>query len=228
MNPFQSGPERPHSPGMDTQMDDDRDARLVAGFWQAVARFGWHGLTMRRVAAASGVALADIRVLAPSPLHLLRLHARLVDRAVLAGTVPSALAGAAEPERDRVFDVLMRRIDALQPHRAGILRLVDDLAADPLLALALLAAMPGTMAWMLEAAAVDTAGFPGLLRSQGLAAVWLYTARAWTRDETADLGATMAALDRALDRAEQVARTLGLDRQPRPARDFSGDPAEAS
>lgn len=208
-------------------MDDDRDTRLVAGFWRVVARHGWHGLTMRRVAAASGVALADIRRVAPSPLHLLRLHARLVDQAVLAGTVPSTLATPGtgpEPERDRVFDVLMRRIDALQPHRAGILRLVDDLAADPLLALSLLAAIPGAMAWMLEAAAVDTSGLLGLLRAQGLAAVWLYTARAWTRDETADLGATMAALDRALDRAEQVARTFRPDR-PQHGGDLPGDPA---
>ena len=42
-------------------------------------------------------------------------------------------------------------------------------------------------------------------------AVWLATLRAWTRDDTADLGATMAALDRALDRAEQVARALRLE-----------------
>lgn len=205
-------------------MDDDREDRLVAGFWQVVARRGWHGLTMRGVAAASGVGLAEIRRLAPSPAHLLRLHARVVDRAVLAGTVPSTLGGGPEPERDRVFDVLMRRVDALQPHRAGILRLVDDLSADPLLALSLLAAMPGSMAWMLEAAAVDTSGFTGMLRAQGLAAVWLYTARAWTRDDTADLGATMAALDRALDRAEQVARTFGLE----PPRGLPGDPAAAS
>ncbi len=205
-------------------MDDEQTGRLVAGFWQAVAERGWHGLTMQRVAAASGVGLADIRRLAPSPLHLLRLHARLVDQAVLAGTVPDPLGAAAEPLRDRVFDVLMRRIDALQPHRAGILRLVHDLRRDPLLALLLLAALPGSMAWMLEAAAANTAGLPGVLRAQGLAAVWLYTARAWTRDETADLGATMAALDRALDRAEQVARTVRPASRHEPLDAPLGDP----
>jgi ubiquinone biosynthesis protein COQ9 len=210
---------------MGNDMDDTRDAQLVAGFWQAVAARGWHGLTMQGVSAASGLPLAELRRLAPSPLHLLRLHARVVDRTVLAGTVPSPLGS--EPARDRMFDVLMRRIDALQPHRAGILRLAVDARADPLLALALLAALPGSMAWMLEAAAIGTAGLPGLVRAKGLAAIWLYTLRAWTRDGTADLGATMAALDRALDRAEQVARTLRLD-PPGPPRDVHGDPAEAA
>lgn len=186
----------------------DIEARLVAGLWQVVAVHGWAGLSMRRVAAASGVAPAEIRRRCPTPHHLLMLHGRLVDQAVLEGVVPDAPDDNAP--RDRVFDVIMRRIDALQPHRAGILRLLEDLRTDPLLALALLSALPGSMAWMLEAAGLGSGGIAGLVRAKGLTAVWLATLRAWARDDTADLGATMAALDRALDRAEQVARALRL------------------
>ena len=53
-------------------------------------------------------------------------------------------------------------------------------------------------------------GLDGLLRAHGLAGVWLATLRAWTRDGSADLGPTMAALDRALDQAERIARTVRL------------------
>ena len=192
---------------------NDTDTRLVAGLWQVVAEVGWAGLSMRRVAAASGVAPAEIRRRCPTPHHLLALHGRLVDQAVLAGGLPGFVPGHlpdSNAPRDRIFDVLMRRIDALQPHRAGILRLMDDLRGDPLLALALLAAVPGSMAWMLEAASLGSGGLAGLARAQGLTAVWLATLRAWAGDESIDLGPTMAALDRALDRAEQVARVLRL------------------
>ena len=165
---------------------------------------------MRRVAGASGVPAAEIRRRCPSPCALLALHARVADQQVLEGVVPGMALDFNTP-RDRVFDVLMRRVDALQPHRAGILRLVEDLKRDPLLALPLLAGMPRSMAWMLEAAGLGAGGLAGLLRAQGLAAVWLATIRAWREDATADLGPTMAALDRALDRAEQVARSLRLE-----------------
>jgi hypothetical protein len=87
---------------------------------------------------------------------------------------------------------------------------MDEAALDPFLAVPLLSALPGSMAWMLEAARIGTDGFGGAVRANGLVAVWLYTLRAWSRDATEDLGATMAALDRALDRAEQAARTIGL------------------
>jgi hypothetical protein len=189
-----------------TGSGDDAEARLVAALWQVVAAWGWDGLTMRRLAASAGMPMAEVRRRCPCRLDLLRLHVETMDRTVLDGTVPDQ-GGAA---RDRVFDVLMRRVDALQAHRAGVLRLVEDMRRDPLLGLALLAAMPRSMAWMLEAAEVDTTGVAGLARAKGLTAVWLATVRAWMQDETVDLGPTMAALDRALDRAGQVARSLRL------------------
>lgn len=186
--------------------DSDIDQRLVTGFWQAIALAGWSGTTMRQVAAAAAVPVATLRRRCPDRTDMLRLHNTVIDAAVLAGTVP----GQGGLARDRVFDVLMRRIDALQSYRAGILRLTRELPADPAAGLQVLAGLPRSMRWMLEAAELATGGPRDLLRAPAIGAVWLATARAWTRDDTVDLGATMAALDRALDRAEQVGRTLGL------------------
>ena len=61
---------------------------------------------------------------------------------------------------------------------------------------------------MLEIANIKTTGIVGALRVKGLAAVWLATLRAWRHDESPDMAATMAALDRNLGHAERVARRL--------------------
>src|SRR3712207_1501237 len=107
---------------------DETDSRLVAGLWQVVAAHGWSGVTLRRLAAASGLPAAEIRARAPrGPGDLLRLHEQAMDMAVAAGTVP----GQGGTPRDRIFDVLMRRIDAMQPHRAGIVRLLEELRTRP-------------------------------------------------------------------------------------------------
>src|SRR5687768_9582552 len=105
----------------------DPESRLVAALWRVVAEHGWHGLTMRRIAAASGLPVAELRRRCAGPLDLLWLHGRLMDQAVLEGTIQ----GQGGQARDRIFDVLMRRIDAMQPHRAGILRLLEELRRDP-------------------------------------------------------------------------------------------------
>ena len=190
-----------------SETTNDTDSRLVAGLWQVVAAHGWDGVTLRRVAAASGLPAAGIRRRCASPADLLRLHGQVVDDAVAVGTI----AGQGGTPRDRIFDVLMRRIDAMQPHRAGLVRLLEELRTEPGLALCLLAGLPRSMADLLRAAEIDPAGLFGALRVQGVTAVWLATVRAWVEDDSVDLGPTMAALDRALDRAEQVARSLRLD-----------------
>ncbi|MFC7473230.1 TetR family transcriptional regulator [Dankookia sp. GCM10030260] len=187
---------------------DDTETRLLAGFWQVVAAHGFQGVTLRRLAAASHLPRGEIAARCPDgPRDLLALHGRAMDAAVAAGTVP----GQGGTPRDRVFDVLMRRIDAMQPHRAGLVRLLEELRTEPALALCLLAGLPRSMGRLLRAAEIDPAGVFGALRVQGTTAVWLATVRAWVEDDSVDLGATMAALDRALDRAEQVARSLRLD-----------------
>ena len=182
------------------------DERLIAALWRVIAAHGWPGLSMRRLAAEAGVEVATLRERFPTRLDVLLLHGRMMDQAVLAGTIP----GQGGSARDRIFDVLMRRLDAMQPHREGILRLFEDMRRDPALALALAPHIGIAMRWMLEAAEVEAKSCEARLLALGLAGVWLATIRAWVGDDSPDMGATMAALDSALDRAERIARPLGL------------------
>jgi len=182
------------------------DEALIAALWRANAAHGWPGLSMRRLAAEAGMDAATLRGRFPTRLDLLLLHGRVMDQAVMAGTIP----GQGGSARDRIFDVLMRRLDAMQPHRAGILRLLEDMRRDPLLALALAPQIGVAMRWMLEAAEIEAKSCEARLLALGLTGVWLATIRAWARDDSPDMGSTMAALDAALDRAERIARPLGL------------------
>lgn len=199
------------------------DDALIAALWRVIAAHGWPGLTMRRLAAEAGIETATLRARFSTRLDLLLLHGRAMDRAVLAGTIP----GQGGSARDRIFDVLMRRLDSMQPHREGILRLFEDMRRDPAIALALAPHIGVAMRWMLEAAEIEAKSCEARLLALGLAGVWLATIRAWARDESPDMGATMAALDSALDRAERIARPLGLLRgEAAPAP--SGEASETS
>ena len=197
-------------------MSETNDDALIAALWRVIAAHGWGGLTMGRLAAEAGMPLSGLRDRFPSRLDLLVLHGRVTDTAVLAGTIP----GQGGLARDRLFDVLMRRLDAMQPHREGILRLLRDLRFDPGLAALLGPHLALSMRWMLDAAEIGGSGAQRRAIALGLIGVWLAAVRAWAEDESEDLGPTMAALDRALDRAEQVARTIRL----LPAEDESQEP----
>jgi AcrR family transcriptional regulator len=196
------------------------DEAVLAAFWRVIAGSGWPGFSMRAVAAEAGLPLAELRRRFASPLALFRAHAAAVDAAVIEGTMDDDTS----TPRDRLFDVIMRRFDMLQPHAAGVKRLMRDLPRDPALALWFARELPRSMAWMIEAAGLEAGGFKGAARVQGLGLVWLDVLRAWEKDESPDLTATMAALDRALDRADRAARSLGLGAVEPPLRDTETQP----
>jgi ubiquinone biosynthesis protein COQ9 len=177
----------------------DFDQTLIAAAFQRAADVGWTRLTIVDAARAAGVSLAEARARFPGKLALLRRFGALLDQAALAATP------AEGPPRDRLFDLLMSRFDAMKPHRAGLRALLRHLPGDPALVVALSCATRRSMRWMLQAAGISTVGLRGELRVRGLVAVWLWALRAFERDATDDLAPTMAALDSALQRAHAAA-----------------------
>ena len=111
----------------------------------------------------------------------------------------------------------MRRFDVMQAHRAGVKALLRFLPTDPPTALLLACATKRSMRWMLQAAGVTATGPRGEVQVRGLLAVWLWGVRAWERDTSEDLSGTMAAVDTALQRAEQIASWLHGQRAARSA-----------
>ena len=186
------------------RMDDAAfDEALVAAFFRLAAEVGWPRATVAAAARSADLPLAQARARFPSRAAVLLRFGRLADQAALAD------APADGSVRDRLFDLLMRRFDVLQAHRAGVLALLRALPTEPPTGVLLACATRRSMRWMLDAAGASTRGVRGELRVRGLVALWLWVLRAWERDETGDLSATMAALDAALRRAERVAAMLG-------------------
>jgi len=78
-----------------------------------------------------------------------------------------------ERARDRLFDLLMRRFDALRPYKPALEVLRRDLPGDPVSALCLGAALLRSMRWMLEAVDIATDGFVGAIRVRLTAAAYI-------------------------------------------------------
>jgi ubiquinone biosynthesis protein COQ9 len=192
-------------------MEDDAFDRALIGAWFTLAAdSGRQFPTVVAAAQAAGLPLDRARARFPSPGSVLMRFGRQTDQAALMG-IPIEVS-----VRDKLFDVIMRRIDALQAHRAGVNVVLRQLPAMPPLALLLGLATERSMRWLLDACGVSTAGIAGALRVRGLVAVWLWTVRAWQTDESMDLSTTMAALDRALGQAERAAGWLGGSRAAPP------------
>jgi hypothetical protein len=127
-----------------------------------------------------------------------------LDRQVLAGADPDM---DEEDPRERLFDVLMRRLELLAPHKEAVRSLMRSARRDPPLALALNAMTVRSQQWMLTAAGIGASGPKGMVRSQGLALLFANVLRTWIDDDD-DQTRTLAALDRELARGQRFAGLL--------------------
>lgn len=187
------------SPHMDIT---DADRTLIAAVFEQAALRGWPDVSIADAARSAGVPLDEARARFPGRGAVLLRFGVMADQAALANV------SMGEAPRERLFDMLMLRFDVLQQHRGGVLALLASLRTDPGTGLLLYGATLRSMKWLLDAAVIPATGVVGGLRVHGLLALWLYALRAWENDVSLDLSATMAAVDRGLDRAMQAEASL--------------------
>jgi AcrR family transcriptional regulator len=182
----------------------DRD-KIVAAFLALLAEKRIEQIGFTEIAEGAGVTLAQLRGEFASPLAILATHIKDVDRAVLGENFSDM---AEEPARERLFDVLMRRLEILAPHRDAVRSLLRSASRNAPLALALNKLAVRSQQWMLTAAGINASGPGGMMRAQGLAVLFASVLRAWADDDDPGLARTMAALDRALGRGQRFAGLL--------------------
>ncbi len=188
----------------------DPKKAIIQALMELAGERSWEDITISDVAMRANVSLANFRDLFPSKGAVLAAFARNIDKIVLDATTDD-LAG--EPVKERLFDVLMRRIDAFAPYKLGLEGIADWATRDPLAASSINQVTLNSMRFMLEAAGIDSEGPVGALKLQGLAFAWANILRVWFRDDDPGLASTMAAIDRELTRgARFVTRAEDLSR----------------
>lgn len=184
------------------------DKALVAAAMTLAEERGWASVSVVESARRAGLPLTIVRQRFPSQTSILLCLGCLADENALDDTLSChALSDDTQTDgdqrRDRLFDMIMRRLDVFQRYRKGVRAVLQALPFNPLQAALLGKATAESMCWIAEAAGLDTSGVAGMARVTALVALWTHVVRVWEKDENADMESTMAALEQALDKGVQ-------------------------
>src|SRR5690349_1595097 len=120
--------------------------RIIDATLAVVPTQGWRRLSLAAIAETAELPILTVYRVFPSKQAILGGLHRRVDEIVLADPPP------AEPDerpRDRLFDLLMRRFDALQPYKPALDVLRRELAGEPITVLCAGVLLLRSMRWML-------------------------------------------------------------------------------
>lgn len=178
-------------------------AKAINALMSLLGERSFERIGLAEVAGRAGLKLSQLRVEFGSTLAIYAAYVRDIDRIVLEGDNDQKDDMGEEPVRERLFDILMRRIEALGPYKEGIRSVMRSAQRNPGLAFALNCMSVRSQSWMLEAAGISASGPRGALRAQGAALMFARVVGVWLDDEEEGLDRTMAALDRSLSSAQR-------------------------
>ncbi len=173
--------------------------RIVSAALAIASDKTWETVTLADISDRAGTTLVALKSQFASKAEILRAFTVLVDDEVLT-RAPKRENG--QSARDALFEVVMSRFDALGAWKPALRSIIRSGPPEP----SQVAAMLGSMRWMLEAAGIGASGVDGAVRTAGLAAVYASVFRVWLDDDDPGLARTMAALDRRLRRGERSAQ----------------------
>lgn len=183
----------------DTRSDRDK---LIDAALDLAATKRWGDLSLPEIAEHAGISIGTAILTLPSRTHILRALIERIDNQVFGSLDSDPLDGTI---KDKLFDLLMRRFDALHGHQAAMATITSDLMRDPLSSACLGGRFLKSMALTLQAAGASSEGCVGHIRAKALGLVQLNAARAWLKDESDGLEQTMSTLDKGLQQAEKLA-----------------------
>jgi AcrR family transcriptional regulator len=179
----------------------DRHANLILDAMLGLAgEIGWRRTSLAGIAEKAKVSLAELYERYDGKAAILDDFYERLNEALVKGELPAA----GESTRNRLFDVMMRRFEAMQPHKPAIRAIVRESTGDPWMWLCAAPRLLKTAALTLEAAGISAWGPVGRMKARGVAVIYAATFRAWLADDSEDMAKTMAQLDRSLKRAEEV------------------------
>jgi AcrR family transcriptional regulator len=157
----------------------------------------WADIPLAEIAARAKLALSDFHGVASREDLVEELDAWF-DKAMSAEGVPDETSA-----RERLFDVIMLRFEAMEPYRAGLAGILKFRETSLTHLVRLPAHRQASAAWALASAGLDDDGAaPASLKRIAIALVIGQAERAWRKETSGDFALTMAALDKGLRRAE--------------------------
>ncbi len=176
----------------------------------ALAEAGsWEDVSLRAVAAESGVALADVHAHYAQKDDLVEAWFDRADRAMLGASAAGDVAAMAPEER--IERVVLSWLEALAPHR----RVTREMLAykfEPghvhLQALGVMR-ISRTVQWIREAAALEATGLQRIVEETALTTTFLLTFGRWLWDGSPQASATREFLRRLLRAGAPLMRVVG-------------------
>ena len=162
----------------------------------------WADISMYQISQQAGVLESDVLIVFEDKESVLAGYMSSINKKIESMFEQHSFMD--ESPRDRIFDLIMERLDLLNNHKTAVISFVNSVSLDPKQIFTVLPNISKAMAQTLVLANENTHGIKGAVKVTALTTIYLKVLRFWINDETDDMAPTMACLDKALSFYDKI------------------------
>lgn len=181
----------------------DKKFNLVKSSFNIIEKSGWKSFSLQKLSDKEKVPINEIKFFFKSEITILDEFSKMIDIKVEKNFDYEDLKSTSV--KDNLFELIMLRLEFMQPYRNALKSIKSSFKSDPLVAKSVAKNVMNSLDFYLELTNAFNDSFLDIFKKKSIFLIYSYIFMIWLEDDSDELSKTMSELDRLLTFSEKIA-----------------------
>ena len=181
----------------------DKKFNLVKSSFNIIEKSGWKSFSLQKLSYAEKIPINEIKIFFKSEITILDEFSKMIDIKVEKSFDYEELTNTSV--KDNLFELIMLRLEYMQPYRNALKRIKSSFKSDPFVAKSVAKYVMNSLDFYLELTNAYNDSFLDIFKKKSIFLIYSYIFMIWLEDDSDELSKTMSELDRLLTFSEKIA-----------------------
>ena len=181
----------------------DKKFNLVKSSFNIIEKSGWKSFSLQKLSYAEKIPINEIKIFFKSEITILDEFSKMIDIKVEKSFDYEELTNTSV--KDNLFELIMLRLEYMQPYRNALKSIKSSFKSDPLVAKSVAKNVMNSLDFYLELSNAYNNSFLDIFKKKSIFLIYSYVFMIWLEDDSDELSKTMSELDKLLTFSEKIA-----------------------
>ena len=181
----------------------DKKFNLVKSSFNIIEKSGWKSFSFQKLSYAEKIPINEIKIFFKSEITILDEFSKMIDIKVEKSFDYEELTNTSV--KDNLFELIMLRLEFMQPYRNALKSIKSSFKSDPLVAKSVAKNVMNSLDFYLELTNAFNDSFLDIFKKKSIFLIYSYIFMIWLEDDSDELSKTMSELDKLLTFSEKIA-----------------------
>ena len=181
----------------------EKKFNLIKSSFKIIEKSGWKSFSLEKLSYSEKISINEIKKIFKSEINIVDEFSKMIDIEVEKNFDYEELANTSV--KDNLFELIMLRLEFMQPYRNALKRIKSTFKTDPLVAKSVSINVMDSLDFYLELSNAFNDSFLDIFKKKSIFLIYSYIFMIWLEDDSDELSKTMSELDKLLTFSEKIA-----------------------